>query len=143
MVIVAREERRLTAILLMLLAFLLFTGIDTTAKWLVQAGLPATEVVFVRFAVHFMIAMALILPQEGRRLFRTSAPGQELLRGLFLVGSTFFNFFALKHLPLTVWAWGDHSMRLGHSRWPDRDFGAGNTHSRLSPLHRSRQSWPK
>ena len=94
MVIVAREERRLTAILLMLLAFLLFTGIDTSAKWLVQAGLPATEVVFVRFAVHFMIAMALILPQEGRRLFRTSAPGQELLRGLFLVGSTFFNFFA-------------------------------------------------
>jgi drug/metabolite transporter (DMT)-like permease len=102
MVIVAREERRLTSILLMLLAFLLFTGIDTSAKWLVQAGLPATEVVFVRFAVHFMIAMALILPQEGRRLFRTSAPGQELLRGLFLVGSTFFNFFALKHLPLTV-----------------------------------------
>ncbi len=102
MAVAAREEKRLSAILLMLLAFLLFTGIDTSAKWLVQAGLPATEVVFVRFAVHFMIAMALILPQEGRRLFRTSAPGQELLRGLFLAGATFFNFFALKYLPLTV-----------------------------------------
>jgi drug/metabolite transporter (DMT)-like permease len=102
MAVAAREEKRLSAILLMLLAFLLFAGIDTSAKWLVQAGLPATEVVFVRFAVHFMIAMALILPQEGRRLFRTSAPGQELLRGLFLAGATFFNFFALKYLPLTV-----------------------------------------
>jgi len=101
-VVAAREEKRLTAIVLMLLAFFLFTGIDISAKWLVQAGLPATEVVFVRFAVHFIIAMALILPQEGRRLFRTSAPGQELLRGLFLVGATFFNFFALKYLPLTV-----------------------------------------
>jgi drug/metabolite transporter (DMT)-like permease len=102
MAVAAREEKRLSAILLMLLAFLLFAGIDTSAKWLVQAGLPATEVVFVRFAVHFMIAMALILPQEGRQLFRTNAPGQELLRGLFLAGATFFNFFALKYLPLTV-----------------------------------------
>ena len=40
-----------------------------------------------------------------------------------------------------LWAWGDHSMRLGHSRWPDRDFGAGNTHSRLSDRIGSRISW--
>jgi drug/metabolite transporter (DMT)-like permease len=102
MAVAAREEKRLTAIVLMLLAFLVFTGIDTSAKWLVQAGLPAPQVVFVRFAVHFLIAMALILPQEGLRLFRTHAPGQEILRGLFLAGATFFNFFALKYLPLTV-----------------------------------------
>ena len=102
MAVAAREERRLTAIILMLLAFLLFTGIDTTAKWLVQAGLPVTEVVFVRFAGHFVIAAALILPQQGRRLFYTSAPGQELLRGLFLAASTFLNMAALKYLPLTV-----------------------------------------
>lgn len=98
----AGEDRRLAAILLMLLAFLAFTGIDTSAKWLVQAGLPATEVVFVRFLTHLAIATALILPREGLRLFRTEAPGLEILRGLFLVGSTFFNFFALKYLPLTV-----------------------------------------
>ncbi|HUS55193.1 MAG TPA: DMT family transporter [Thermohalobaculum sp.] len=102
MAVAAREERRLTAIILMLLAFLLFTGIDTSAKWLVQAGLPVTEVVLIRFAGHFVIAMALILPQEGRRLFRTSAPGQEVLRGLFLVASTFLNVAALRYLPLTV-----------------------------------------
>jgi len=98
----AGEDRRLAAILLMLLAFLAFTGIDTSAKWLVQAGLPPTEVVFVRFLTHLVIATALILPREGLRLFRTEAPGLEILRGLFLVGSTFFNFFALKYLPLTV-----------------------------------------
>ncbi len=98
----AGEDRRLAAILLMLLAFLAFTGIDTSAKWLVQAGLPPTEVVFVRFFTHLVIATALILPREGTRLFRTEAPWLEILRGLFLVGSTFFNFFALKYLPLTV-----------------------------------------
>lgn len=102
MAVAAREDRRLTAILLMLLAFLLFTGIDTSAKWLVQAGLPATEVVFIRFATHLLIALVLILPHEGTRLFHTRAPWLELLRGLFLVGATFFNFFALKFLPLTV-----------------------------------------
>jgi drug/metabolite transporter (DMT)-like permease len=102
MAVAAREERRLAAIILMLLAFLVFTGIDTSAKWLVQAGLPPAQVVFVRFAAHFAIAVALILPQEGLRLFQTRAPLQEILRGLFLVGGTFFNFFALRYLPLTV-----------------------------------------
>jgi len=96
------EDRRLVAIGLMLLAFLLFTGIDSSAKWLVQAGVPATEVVFVRFLVHSAIAIALILPREGLRLFRSNAPGSEVLRGLLLAGATFFNFFALKYLPLTV-----------------------------------------
>lgn len=96
------EDRRLMAIGLMLAAFLVFTGIDTSAKWLVQSGIPATEVVFIRYATHLAIALALILPAEGLRLFHTSAPKLELLRGLFLVASTFFNFFALKYLPLTV-----------------------------------------
>lgn len=98
----AGEDRRVAAIGLMLIAFLAFTGIDTSAKWLVQAGLPPTEVVFVRFLTHLVIATALILPREGRGLFQTRAPGLEILRGLLLVGSTFFNFFALRYLPLTV-----------------------------------------
>jgi len=92
----------MAAIGLMLLAFLVFAGIDTSAKWLVQSGLPPTEVVFVRFATHLAIAAALILPREGLGLFRSNAPWQQLLRGLFLAGSTFFNFFALKYLALTV-----------------------------------------
>jgi drug/metabolite transporter (DMT)-like permease len=102
MTIAPTEDRRLTAILMMLAAFLVFTAIDSSAKWLVQAGIPATEVVFVRYAAHLAIALGLILPREGRRLFRTKAPKLELLRGLLLVASTFFNFFALKYLPLTV-----------------------------------------
>jgi drug/metabolite transporter (DMT)-like permease len=96
------EDRRLAAILMMLVAFLVFTGIDTSAKWLVQAGIPATEVVFIRYATHLALALGFILPREGLRLFHTKAPRLELLRGLFLVASTFFNFFALKYLPLTV-----------------------------------------
>lgn len=98
----AGEERRLAAIGMMLAAFLLFTGIDTSAKWLVQSGLPAPQVVFVRFGVHFLIAAALIMPREGLGLFATRAPVLEILRGLFLAGSTFFNFFSLKYLPLTL-----------------------------------------
>ncbi len=98
----AGEDRRVAAIGLMLIAFLAFTGIDSSAKWLVEAGLPPTQVVFVRFLTHLVIATALILPREGLGLLRTRAPGTEILRGLLLVGSTFFNFFALRYLPLTV-----------------------------------------
>ncbi|HSF94570.1 MAG TPA: DMT family transporter [Thermohalobaculum sp.] len=99
MAVAAREDRRLAAIGLMLLAFLLFTGIDSAAKWLVRSGLPASEVVLFRYAGHLAVAAGLILPREGLRLF--PSPGAAL-RGLFLAGGTFFNFFALKYLPLTV-----------------------------------------
>jgi len=102
MTIAPGEDRRLAGIGLMLLAFLTFTGIDTSAKWLVQAGLPPREVVFLRFAIHLAIAVAIMLPRDGTRLFSTNAPRLELVRGLFLAGSTFFNFFALKYLALTV-----------------------------------------
>ena len=39
--------------------FLAFTGIDSCAKWLVLRGLPATEVAFVRYAVHLGIVLAI------------------------------------------------------------------------------------
>ena len=53
------EDRTLLAIGLMLGAFLAFTGIDTCAKWLVLHGVAATEVAFVRYAVHLGIVVAI------------------------------------------------------------------------------------
>ena len=100
--IAAVEDRRLAGISLMMGAYLAFTGIDSSAKWLVQAGIPAMEVVFVRYAVHLVLVVALALPVMGAELVRTARPGAEVLRGGFLLGSTIFNFLAVSYLPLTV-----------------------------------------
>jgi drug/metabolite transporter (DMT)-like permease len=96
------EDRRLLGIGLVLTAFLCFTTIDTSAKWMTTHGLPTLEVVFVRYAVHFALIAGLILPRYGRVLLRSGNRRLELLRGLVLLGSTIANFFAIRHLPLTV-----------------------------------------
>lgn len=96
------EDRVLKGIVLMMLAFLVFTGIDTSAKWLSLAGMATLQIVFVRYAVHALISLLVVLPQEGRALFHTENMKLEVLRGLFLLGSTVCNFTAVKYLSLTL-----------------------------------------
>lgn len=100
--IAPREERAALGLGVMALAVCFFTMIDTSAKWLLLAGLPALQVVFVRYAGHFIFALAMFLPREGRAAFRSNAPVKQFFRSFFLFASTALNFTALKYLPITV-----------------------------------------
>jgi len=95
------EDRVFKGIVLMMLAFLVFTGIDTSAKWLVLAGMAPLQVVFVRYAGHAVLSLLLAFPREGRAMFHSRNLKLELLRGFFLLGSTICNFTAVKYLSLT------------------------------------------
>lgn len=97
-----REERGAAGVGLMLLAVIFFTCIDTSAKWLNIAGFPVLQIVFARYAGHFLYAFLLFMPQEGLQAFRSNAPGRQVLRSSFLLSSTICNFMALKFLPITV-----------------------------------------
>lgn len=97
------QDRRLHAIALMLLAVTGFAGIDTSAKWLVEGGMPTPQVVFVRYAVHLLLVVAIALP-AGDAVHRTRNPGPIVLRSAALLGSTVLNFWALGFLPLTTTA---------------------------------------
>jgi drug/metabolite transporter (DMT)-like permease len=97
-----REERTGAGVAMMLLAVLFFTGIDTSAKWLSIAGLPVMQIVFLRYAGHFIYANLVYLPQEGVVAYRSNAPAKQFLRSVFLFGGTILNFYALKFLPITV-----------------------------------------
>ena len=99
-----REDRRSLAILMMLLAFLCFTALDTSAKILVTDGLPPPMAVFMRYVGHLLIVSALILPVQGTAALETASPKLEIVRGLCLVGSTLLNFTAVYYLPLTLTA---------------------------------------
>lgn len=98
----AREERPQFAIFLMLMALICFTGIDTSAKWLVQAGMPIGEIVFIRYFAHLLIVLAAFSIDHQDSLWKMKAPGLTLLRGLTLLVSTGVNFIALQYLPLTT-----------------------------------------
>ena len=96
------EDKRLVGILFVLVGYFCFTVIDSCAKFLVQAGLPPMEVVFVRYAGQFILVAAIFLPTGPRDLVRTKNWVLEVLRGLALLGSTILNFIAVVYLPLTV-----------------------------------------
>lgn len=89
------------AVALLLLALAFFAALDSTAKYLLlYSGLPVTQIVWVRFLgqlLAIVLALGLVsLP----RLLRTARPAHQLARSVFLLGSTVFNFLALRHLRL-------------------------------------------
>ena len=97
----AGMQRRL-AFATMLFVFFCFAAMDTSAKWLVTGAIPALQVAFLRYLVHFLWAMLLYMPRDGWRIAASRQPFMQTLRGLLLLGATAFNFTALQSLPLTM-----------------------------------------
>ena len=97
------EERRNFGIGLLLFSQLFFATLDTSAKYLGFIGLPLTQIVFIRYAIHVALAIALFLPFQ-RNLFVSRNWKLQLMRGLCLLGVTAANFGAMQFLPLTVTA---------------------------------------
>ncbi|MEZ2127912.1 MULTISPECIES: DMT family transporter [unclassified Sinorhizobium] len=97
-----REEKLAAGLIIMVIAQMFFTGTDTSAKWLSLAGLPALQIAFVRYFIHFLLAILVYLPREGLPALKSNSPLKQFLRSTCLLGATIFNFLALKYLPISV-----------------------------------------
>ena len=86
----------------MLLAFLCFAGMDTSAKWLVATAIPALQIAWFRYVGHFLCAILFYGPRHGLGIVRSNRPWLQSLRAVFLLASTCLNFTALQFLPLTT-----------------------------------------
>lgn len=90
-------------ILMMLAAWLFFSFVDTGAKWLAVAGIPAFQLALMRYASHFVISIGVIAKGGiSAERFKTDHLWQVVSRALLLVSATLFNFYALQFLPLTL-----------------------------------------
>ncbi|MDG1473199.1 MAG: DMT family transporter [Ascidiaceihabitans sp.] len=97
------EDKPRLGIILMLGAWFLFSLVDTGAKWLAVAGLPAFQLAFMRYAGHFVISIGAIAKDGiSRDRFQTSHKWQVISRALLLVSATLSNFYILQFLPLTI-----------------------------------------
>jgi drug/metabolite transporter (DMT)-like permease len=96
-------RNRLIGIGLVSGAYLLFSALDGSAKWLV-GSLPVIVVVWLRFMIHVIVAGAVFFPLRGFDLFRTRHLRLHVLRGLMVIAMTGVNFWALQFLQLTVTA---------------------------------------
>lgn len=99
----AAARLRLTGILLMCGAFVLFTLLDASAKWLGR-DLPTAQIVWSRFLGHAVIGLAWYMAVRGPVVPRTAQPGLHAVRSLLLLSTTSLNFFAVQYLQLSVTA---------------------------------------
>ena len=85
-------------ILAMLFAFLIFTFVDVTAKYL-TGSLHPVQVVWARYFSQTVFICILLAPRL-RILARTAHPGLQLLRSAFLFSATLFFFTSLSLMEL-------------------------------------------
>jgi drug/metabolite transporter (DMT)-like permease len=95
----AARRARLTGILLMCGAVACFACLDSMAKYL-SRHMDVLEVVWARYTAAFILALILSNPFSRPGLMRTSRPVLQVVRSAVLLGSTVFNFIALKYLQL-------------------------------------------
>ena len=88
------------AILYMIVAFFLFTSLDTSPKYLVLAGVAPLFTAWMRFAVHVAVVLVLLRGWRDIGRFRAASLPAQVLRSAMLFGSTIFNFMALQTLQL-------------------------------------------
>ncbi|MGE0802598.1 MAG: DMT family transporter [Lautropia sp.] len=92
-------RNRLIGIGLLSVAVLLFSLLDTAAKWL-SLTVPLLQIVFLRFLGHVVFTAALLAPRHGLDLVRTRHPWLQFLRAMLLPLMTAMNFWALQYLQL-------------------------------------------
>ncbi|WP_321500238.1 DMT family transporter [Breoghania sp.] len=93
-------KARLAGILLIVVTVAFFSVLDTTAKYLSQE-LPTLQVVWFRFTSHFVMAIFFFRVWKRRHILHTKRPVLQVVRSLGLLGTTIFNFMALRYLQLS------------------------------------------
>lgn len=76
-----------------------FAVLDTLAKY-VSTVLPLVVAMWSRYTFQMVATGAVLLPQRGRRLFKTQHPKLQILRGLLLATSSSLAFLSLSLLPV-------------------------------------------
>jgi drug/metabolite transporter (DMT)-like permease len=95
-----RKSRPARGIALMLLAVVGWVCMDTIGKYMVGNGYPVGQVVWARYAFHFLVMLPVVL--RGAVAVRTSRPLLQILRSLLLLAVTALVYLSLRTLPLAT-----------------------------------------
>lgn len=93
-------RQRLVGIGLMMIAFLLFSLLDTTAKWLNHL-IPTPQTVWARYTFSVLFVLVVINPGTKPGVLKTKKPVLQFWRSMFLFISTLLNFIAINYLQLS------------------------------------------
>lgn len=91
----------LGGILLLITSMWALSGLDASGKYLMgeDIGAPLLLLGLMRYGVHMMLAMALVVPARGWKALRCRRPRAQLARGMSMLASTLLFFTTLHYLP--------------------------------------------
>lgn len=92
--------RPLAAIACVLLSQWCLTTLDTSGKWVMQTGLTVLVLCWVRYLVHLVLVLSLVLPSRGLAVLRPREPRAQVLRGAAMLVATLMFFSTLQRLPI-------------------------------------------
>lgn len=95
------QEKVLKGILFMCLAVSLFPVMNAAVKYL-STDYSITQIVWARYAGHFIYMVIAFMPRYGRNLFYSVKPGIQAMRSLLAFGSTTIYFTALGYISLPM-----------------------------------------
>lgn len=93
------RRQRLVGIAFMSGAVALFACLDAIAKYL-GGHMDPLQVTGMRYVSAFLLALIFSNPLTRRGLLKTTRPGLQIVRGLMMLLTTLFNFFAFRYLQL-------------------------------------------
>ena len=75
------------------------SGLDASGKWVMGAGVSLWVLCWVRYGVHLLLVLSLVLPTRGTKVLRSVRPKAQLMRGGVMLLATLFFFKTLSYLP--------------------------------------------
>lgn len=92
-------NRPILGIVLLVLSMWTLSCLDASGKWVMSAGVPLLFLSWVRYTVHLVLVLALVLPIRGTRILRSVRPREQILRGVFMLCATLMFFTTLRFMP--------------------------------------------
>jgi len=91
--------RPLTGVLFLLASTWGLSALDSASKWALAAGVSLLFLCWVRYAVHLILVLCLVLPGKGLGILRSVRLRNQILRGVIMLTATLGFFLTLQRLP--------------------------------------------
>jgi drug/metabolite transporter (DMT)-like permease len=85
---------------LLVFSLWILSGLDSTGKWLLQAGVSLAVLIWVRYTVHALLMSVYAVTQRKTLRLSVQSKTMHTVRGLLMVGSTVLFFKTLSIMPL-------------------------------------------
>jgi drug/metabolite transporter (DMT)-like permease len=93
------SARPIAGIVVLVLSSWALSTLDASGKWVMGAGVPLLVLCWVRYVVHLLLVLGLVLPLRGRKVLRSVRPSAQIARGSVMLLATLSFFTTLHYLP--------------------------------------------